>query len=100
MVAAHPALPADGANFEPALKLINPKRNDSEWNPALRGALKSVVANRQHTQLRCFQAGWVKHPKRISCLHSDVSGKQLVACMPEVTKHGSKDCSDRVGVLD
>ena len=100
MAAAHPALPADGANFEPLLKLINSKRNNLGWNPALRGALKSVVANRQYTQLRCYQVGWVKHPKCIFCLHSDVSGKQLVACMPEDTKHGSNDRSDRVGLLD
>ena len=57
----HPALPSEGANFGPILKLLRSKRNDELWNPALRGALTSLVVGRQYTQYRCFQAGWTLH---------------------------------------
>ena len=37
MVAAHPQLPREGANFNPILKLIVSKRNDANWNPKMVG---------------------------------------------------------------
>ena len=58
MAAAHPTLKAEGANFGPNLELVNSKRTDPDWNPALRSFLRSVLANGQYTQNRCLQAGW------------------------------------------
>ena len=77
---AHPSL-HKGCNFEPIFKLLGSKRNDGEWNAMLRGMLKSVVANRQFPQSRCYQAGWVQHPKCIFCLHAEVSGEKVVATL-------------------
>jgi hypothetical protein len=76
---AHPSLHGVGCDFEPIFKLLNSKRNDATWNPELRSMLKSVVANRQFTQSRCFQCGWVKHPKCLFCLHAAAGGTPVSA---------------------
>ena len=57
--ATHPSIGNNGANFDPIYKLLASKRNDEGWNPRLRGALRSVIPNRQFCQARCYQAGWV-----------------------------------------
>lgn len=82
LAAAHPTLSDDGANFDPIYKLLNAKTNNEHWNPMLAGALQSVLANRQYTQLRCFQAGWARHPKCLSCVHTAVTQAQHKAVMP------------------
>ena len=89
---AHPCL-HEGCIFEPIYKLLNSKRNDSEWNATLRGMLRSIVANRQFPQSRCFQAGWVQHPKWIFCLHAELSGQRLVATMGsgQASEEGGSD---------
>ena len=46
----------NGAFMEPIWRLLKSKQNDSEWNEALRGALRSAITNRQWTQERCFAA--------------------------------------------
>ena len=78
----HPTLPAEGANFGPIAKLLKSKRDDDVWNPALRGALTSLVVGRQYTQYRCFQAGWTLHSRCILCLHNVVTGDNVTTCMP------------------
>ena len=93
MVVAHPALPADGANFDPIYKLLRSKSRGVDWNPVLIGALKSITANRQYPQHRCYQAGWVVQFRCLFCLHTAVSGQQLVASMPEVATISSSDNS-------
>ena len=82
MAAVHPTLPEDGANIDPIFKLLNSKARSDEWNPTLAANLRSVLVNRQYTQLRCFLAGWVKHPKCIFCLHAAVTKTRHVAVMP------------------
>ena len=78
----HPSLPAEGANFGPIAKLLKSKRNDEVWNPALKGALTSVVVGRQYTQYRCFQAGWTLHSRCIFCLHTAVTGESITTSLP------------------
>ena len=40
------SMPDIGANWGPIAKLLESKRCDCEWNPMLRGSLKSALANR------------------------------------------------------
>ena len=49
--------------MEPITKLLKSKANNQDWNPALRGALRSAIAGRQHTQARVFAAEWAEHNK-------------------------------------
>lgn len=86
---AHPSL-HKGCNFERISKLLGSKRNDGEWNAMLMGMLNSVVANMQFPQSRCYQAGWVQHPKCIFCLHAEVSGEQIVATLSSERAGGGK----------
>ena len=83
MAKAHPSLRVVGCSFHPVHKLLSSKRSDDGWNNKLRASLSSVAANRQYPQARCFQAGWVTHPKCIFCLHGKVSGSPLTAVMPD-----------------
>ena len=59
-----------GALMEPVAKLLKSKENDENWNPALRGILKSAIAGRQYPQARAYAAGWATHNKCLFCLHS------------------------------
>ena len=36
-----------GAFMEPVWELLRSRQNDEEWNPLLRGSLRSAFANRQ-----------------------------------------------------
>ena len=47
-----------GALMEPIIKLLKSKDNNEEWNPALRGSLRSAIAGRQYPQARVYTAGW------------------------------------------
>lgn len=58
-----------GALMEPITKLLKSKDNNEEWNPALRGSLKSAMAGRRYPQARVFVAGWASHHKCLFCLH-------------------------------
>ena len=40
------------AFMEPIWQLLNSRQNDDEWNPMLRGSLRSALANRQYPQSR------------------------------------------------
>lgn len=62
-----------GAFMEPITKLLKSKANNEDWNPALRGSLRSVIAGRQYPQARVFAAGWAVHNKCLFCLHKLVS---------------------------
>lgn len=62
-----------GALMEPLWKLLRPKANDKEWNPALRGSLRSAMAGRQYPPPRAMAAGWADHNKCLFCLHDIVS---------------------------
>ena len=59
-----------GATMGPIWKLLRSRENSSSWNPGLRGALRSAIANRQWPQERCFKAGFVAHPKCIFCVYA------------------------------
>ena len=82
----HPSLPESGANLNPLYKLLNAKTTNDDWNPHLIGALKSVLAGRQHTQQRAHRNNWVDHAKCIFCLHASVTGQPHVASMPKLSK--------------
>ena len=58
-----------GALMEPITKLLKSKSNNEDWNPALRGSLRSAIAGRQYPQARVFAAGWADHGKCLFCLH-------------------------------
>ena len=81
------SMPDIGANWGPIAKLLESKRCDCEWNPMLRGYLKSALANRQFTQNRCHKAGWTSHGKCIFCLWMAITGQKMEAVMPD---HQSK----------
>ena len=55
--------------MEPITKLLKSKANNEDWNPALRGSLRSAIAGRQYPQARVFAAGWATHSKCLFCLH-------------------------------
>ena len=55
--------------MEPITKLLKSKANNEDWNPALRGSLRSAIAGRQYPQARVFAAGWSVHNKCLLCLH-------------------------------
>ena len=86
----HASLPPAGANFDPLHKLMNSKKKNAEWGPAYIGELKSVVANRQFPQLRCFSAGWTQHGRCIFCLHEKVTGCRVKTTMPAVPQNSSR----------
>ena len=54
--------------MEPITKLLKSKANNEEWNPALRGSLRSAIAGRQYPQARVYAAGWSDHSKCLFCL--------------------------------
>jgi len=58
-----------GALMEPITKLLKSRATSEDWNPALRGALRSAIAGRQYPQARVFAAGWSVHNKCLFCLH-------------------------------
>ena len=74
IVKHHGELGADvagrGAFMEPIWQLLRSKQNDSEWNPMLRGSLRSALANRQYAQCRVMAAGWSLHDMCLFCLNS------------------------------
>ena len=43
-----------GALMEPITKLLKSRTNNEDWNPALRGSLRSAIAGRQYPQSRVF----------------------------------------------
>ena len=55
--------------MEPITKLLKSKADNEDWNPALRGALRSAIAGRQYPQARVCAAGWAEHNKCLPCLH-------------------------------
>ena len=61
-----------GALMEPIWSLLRSSQNIAEWNPTLRGSLRSAMCNRQWPQVRVFDAGWAQHDRCVLCLHSNV----------------------------
>ena len=47
-----------GALMEPIAKLLKSIANSEDWNPALRGSLRSAIVGRQYPQARVHVAGW------------------------------------------
>ena len=66
-----------GALMTPIWNLLKSKQNDEEWNPTLRGGLRSVLANRQYPQARVKAAGWAVQDRCLLCLHDIVSGDRF-----------------------
>ena len=66
---------AAGAIMEPIHSLLKSRRNDTEWNPVLRGCLRSVLAKRQYPQVRVKAAGWADHDRCLFCLHDIVKAE-------------------------
>ena len=58
-----------GAVMDPIWKLLRSRENSRAWNPSLRGALRSAIANRQWPQARAFKAGFASHAKCLFCVH-------------------------------
>ena len=98
----HPCLHGGSCNFDPIYKLLASMHNNDEWNPYLKAMLSSVLANRQFPQARCFQAGWVQHPKCIFCLEAEATGKPLDARLVPRTdnKEGSRKPEGESGSSD
>ena len=61
MEAKHPSLSSNGigsgSDLRPFYKLLGKSAINKNWTADHQGALRSVVANRQWLQLRCYQAG-------------------------------------------
>jgi len=59
-----------GIFIEPIWQLLKARKTvDSHWGGAEKGALNSLVTNRQYPQVRCKAAGWTTHDKCIACVH-------------------------------
>jgi hypothetical protein len=58
-----------GATMDPLWKLLRSNERSEDWNPSLRGALRSAIAGRQWPQARCFRAGFAVHPKCLFCVY-------------------------------
>ncbi len=58
-----------GASFGPLKKVLTSRRQTECDNSATRAALKSLLANRQWAQARCYAAGWVAHDRCVFCVH-------------------------------
>ena len=58
--------------MDPIWGLLRSKQNDAQWNPRLRGYLKSVICNRQWTQVRLKAAGLASHDKCTLCLQKKI----------------------------
>ena len=58
--------------MEPIWKLLRSRQNDDQWNPMLRGCLRSAMANRQFPQCRVKAAGWSSHDRCMFCLNDAI----------------------------
>jgi hypothetical protein len=70
-----------GAFMEPIWQLLNSRQNDDEWNPTLRGSLRSALANRQYPQSRVKAAGWSTHDRCLFCLNSLIEDSMSCCAM-------------------
>ena len=61
-----------GAFMEPIWQLLKSRQNDENWNPLLRGSLRSALANRQYPQCRVKAAGWSSHDRCLFCLNASI----------------------------
>ena len=88
-----------GAFMEPIWKLLRSRQNDDEWNPVLRGSLRSALANRQYPQCRVKAAGWSVHDKCLFCLNSNIEDSLSCGAMrdrcKEIAKEGKAKSSRR-----
>ena len=88
-----------GAFMEPIWKLLRSRQNDDEWNPVLRGSLRSALANRQYPQCRVKAAGWSMHDKCLCCLNSNIEDSLSCGAMrdrcKEIAKEGKAKSSRR-----
>ena len=60
------------AVMQPIWSLLHSRQNDSEWNPNLRGYLKSCIAGRQWPQARLKAANLSSHSACAFCLHDKI----------------------------
>ena len=58
--------------METVWSLLQSRQNDAEWNPNLRGYLKSCTAGRQWPQARLEVANLSTHSACASCLHDKI----------------------------
>ena len=58
--------------MQPIWSLLKSKQNDEEWNPTLRGYLKSCNAGRQWPQARLKTANLSTHKACAFCLHDKI----------------------------
>jgi hypothetical protein len=61
-----------GAVMQPVWKLLSSNQNDEQWNPRLRGYLKSVISDRQWPQVRLKAAGKAEHDRCVFCLQARI----------------------------
>ena len=70
---------SQAAVMEPIWGLLRSSQNDPEWNPRLRGYLKSVVCNRQCTQTRFKVVCLVEHDRCTLCLQKRIDVTRMKA---------------------
>ena len=63
-------VPNHGLQVAPIWTVLNCKTNTDNWNGLHKGALRSAIACRQWTQLRCADAGFGTHDKCLLCLEA------------------------------
>lgn len=61
-----------GAVMQPTRKLLTSRQNGDQWNPRLRGYLRSVISDRQCRQVRLQAAGKAVHDRRVFCLQASI----------------------------
>ena len=102
-----------GTYMRPLWLLLRSKQSDDKWGPKLRGAFRSVIANRQWTQKHCVRAGFATDTRCLFCradfggsnqggggggTHWDAQAQALVlpqACIKE--SRGGSDFDDAEG---
>ena len=88
--------------MEPIWKLLRSRQNDEEWNPLLRGSLRSAFANRQYPQLRVKAAGWSLHDRCLFCLNLQIEraiGDTAAAARRKAHEEKGKSGCARVDLL-
>ena len=96
-----------GAMMNPIRTLLKSKANSAEWNPTLRGGLKSVTAGRQWTQTRVRAAGWSTHNRCLACLQTIVEDEETswqrearIELLRDSSKSGRVEVQANQGQID
>ena len=93
------------AVMQPIWSLLTSRQNNDEWNPNLRGYLKSCQAGRQWPQARLKAANLSSHSACALCLHDQIgmirisaaAGKEGHDWFVDIAKQAKEDAETQQG---